>query len=230
MGARKQAVKSKNVWIKALAIVAGVFFAGVMVLSAMGSSWITSLATIKPGDVAVVDYTLRDAQGNPILTSNQQLYTQLTNEGSSILYSKPLTITANQSLATGVFPIPFYTASNGWSSQNQFALFASEYDTISSGIVGLPTNGQKTISITEKPEPMFWSADKLAANNMSLSSIQVGELIYLGAGPEAMQTNSSAPSYLRIGEVSNKTADGITIDISYPSVDVTVESINAASS
>ena len=94
----------------------------------------------------------------------------------------------------------------------------------------MKANDQKTISIMEKPEPTFWSADKLAANNMSLSSIQVGELIYLGAGPETMQTNSSAPSYLRIGEVSNKTADGITIDISYPSIDVTVESINAASS
>ena len=48
----------------------------------MGSSWISSLATIKPGDVVVLDYTLRDAQGTPILTSNQQWTTQLTNQGS----------------------------------------------------------------------------------------------------------------------------------------------------
>ena len=82
MGAKKQAVKSKKVWIKALAIIAGVLFVVLMVVSAMGSSWISSLATIKPGDVVVLDYTLRDAQGTPILTSNQQLYTQLTNQGS----------------------------------------------------------------------------------------------------------------------------------------------------
>ena len=237
MGAKKQAVKSKKVWIKALAIIAGVFFVVLMVVSAMGSSWISSLATIKPGDVVVLDYTLRDAQGTPILTSNQQLYTQLTNQGSGVLYSKPLTITANQSLDTtvypNVYPIQFYTASTGWSASNQFALFRDEYDTISSGIVGMKANSQKTISLaTAKPMTQLWSAEQLAASNMSLSSIQNGELIALGvsSNPEAAQVNSTAQSYVRIGEVANKTPDGITIDFSYPSADVTVESINAASS
>ncbi len=203
----------------------------------MGSSWISSLATIKPGDVVVLDYTLRDAQGTPILTSNQQLYTQLTNQGSGVLYSKPLTITANQSLDTtvypNVYPIQFYTASTGWSASNQFALFRDEYDTISSGIVGMKANSQKTISLaTAKPMTQLWSAEQLAASNMSLSSIQNGELIALGvsSNPEAAQVNSTAQSYVRIGEVANKTPDGITIDFSYPSADVTVESINAASS
>jgi hypothetical protein len=230
MGTKKQAEKSKKLWIKILVVIAGVFFAAVMVFSAMGSSWITSLATIKPGDVAVVDYTLRDAQGAPIMTSNQQLYTQLTSQGSGLLYSKPLTITANQSLATGVnvFPIQFYSSTNGWSTQNQFALFASEYDTLSSGIVGLSANSQKTISLsTAKPMTQFWSADQLAASNMSLSSMQVGQLIALGvsSSSDAYEANSTAPSYVRIGEVANKTADGVTIDFSYPSVDITVESI-----
>ena len=72
MGAKKQAVKSKKVWIKALAIVAGVFFVIVMIVSSMGSVLISSLAVVKPGDVAVVDYTIRDSQGQPLLTSNQQ--------------------------------------------------------------------------------------------------------------------------------------------------------------
>ena len=174
MGAKKQAVKSKKVWIKVLAIVAGVFFAGVMVLSAMGSSWITSLATIKPGDVAVVDYTLRDAQGNPILTSNQQLYTQLASQGSGILYSKQLTITANHSYPSAIFPVQVYTQNTGWAT-NPFALFASEYSAISTGIVGLKANGQKTISLeSNKPMTQFWSANQLALNNMSLSSMEVG--------------------------------------------------------
>ena len=75
MGAKKQAAKSKRAWVKVFAIVAeSAFIVLVMVVSAMGSSWISSLATVKPGDVVVLDYTLRDAQGNPLLTSNQQLY------------------------------------------------------------------------------------------------------------------------------------------------------------
>src|SRR5208337_45578 len=95
MGAKKKAEKSKKLWIKVLAVIAGGVFVVMMVVSAMGSSWISSLAVGKPGDVAVVGYTLRYAQGTPIMTSNQQLYTQLASQGSGVLYSKQLTITAN---------------------------------------------------------------------------------------------------------------------------------------
>ena len=231
MGAKKQAEKSGKMWTKVLAIVAGVLFVVLMVVSSMGSSWITSLATVKPGDVVVIDYTLKDTQGNPIVTSSSSLYKQLTSGGSSVLYSKQLTLTANQSLPKSVFPVQVYSEKTGWT--NQFALFASEYDAISSGVIGLNTNGQKTISLASKqPMTQFWSADQLASNNMSLSSIQVGQLIALGVSdnPEAASDNSTAQYYVRIGEITNKTTDGITIDFAYPSVDVTVVSVNKATS
>jgi len=230
MGAKKQAEKSGKMWTKILAIVAGVLFVVLMVVSSMGSSWISSLATVKPGDVVVLDYTLKDAQGNPLVTSSSSLYKQLTSGNSSVLYSKQLTLTANQSLPKSVFPVQVYSEKTGWT--NQFALFASEYDAMSLGIVGLKTNGQKTISLVSKqPMTQFWSADQLVSNNMSLSSMQVGQLIALGVSdnPEAAG-NSTAQYYVRIGEITNKTPDGITLDFSYPSVDVTVVSINKATS
>ncbi|WP_325411890.1 hypothetical protein [Methanoregula sp.] len=233
MGTKKQAEKSKKLWVKVLAVVVGVVFVVLMVVSAMGSSWITSLATVKPGDTVVVDYTLKDAQGSPIMTSNQQLYTQLASQGSGIMFSKTLTLTANRTLGSGVYPIAFYTASTGWSSDNQFALFSSEYNTISAGLVGMRANTQKTISLaTAKPMTQFWSADQLTAGNMSLSSIQVGDYLNMGvsSGTTAGEAASSAPTYIRLGKVTNKTADGITVDFSYPSIDVTVTSINPTSS
>ncbi|MFA6363978.1 hypothetical protein [Methanoregula sp.] len=229
MGAKKQEEKSKKVWTKVLAIVAGVLFVVLMVVSSMGSSWITSLAAVKPGDVAVVDYTLRDAQGQALITSNSQLYTQLVSQGSGVMYSKQVTITANQSLTKSIFPVQIYSEKTGWA--NQFALFANEYDAISTGIVGLKTNGQKTISLASKqPMTQFWSADQLAKNNMSLSSMQVGQLMALGVSdnPDAASDNSTAQYYVRFGEITNKTSDGITLDFAYPSVDVTVVSINKA--
>lgn len=231
MGAKKQAEKSGKMWTKILAIVAGVLFVVLMVVSSMGSSWITSLATVKPGDVVVIDYTLKDAQGNPLVTSSSSLYKQLAGEGSNVLYSKQLTLTANQSLTNAVFPVQVYSDKTGWT--NQFALFANEYDEISAGIIGLNTQGQKTISLVSKqPMTQFWSADQLVKNNMSLSSMQVGQLIALGVSdnPEAAVDNSTAQYYVRIGEITNKTPDGITLDFAYPSVDVTVVSINKAAS
>jgi hypothetical protein len=67
---------------------------------------------------------------------------------------------------------------------------------------------------------------------MSVSSIQIGDLINLGVSnnPVASQSNSTADQYFRVGEVVNKTSDGITIDFSYPRIDVTVVSINKESS
>ncbi|MFA5237146.1 MAG: hypothetical protein WC362_04760 [Methanoregula sp.] len=229
MGTKKQAEKSGKMWTKILAIVAGVLFVVLMVVSSLGSSWISSIASVKPGDVVVVDYTLRDAQGSPIVTSSSSLYKQLTSEGSGVMYSKQLTITANQSLPKSVFPVQVYSEKTGWT--NQFALFASEYDAISTGIVGLKTNGQKSIPLTSnQPMTQFWSADQLASNNMNLSAVQVGQRIALGLSenPEAALDNSTDAYYVRIGEITNKTSDGITLDFSYPSVDLTVVTINKA--
>ena len=150
MGAKKQAVKSKNMWIKVLAIVAGVLFVVLMVVSAMGSSWISSLATIKPGDVAVVDYTLRDAQGNPILTSNQQLYTQLCQPGFRYPVLQAADDNGEPFLPISGIPVCRYIHKIPAGLTNPFALFASEYSAISSGIVGLKANDQKTISLASK--------------------------------------------------------------------------------
>ena len=229
MGAKKQAEKSKKIWTKVLAIVAGVLFVVLMVVSSMGSSWISSLATAKSGDVVVIDYTLKDALGNPLVTSNYDTYTQLVNKGSSVMYSKQLTVTANQSLPNSIFPVQVYSANTGWTTR--FALFASEYDAISKGIVGLNTKGQKTIVLTSNmPMTQFWSVDQLKSKNMSLSSMEVGQLIALGVSdnPDAASENSTSQYYVRIGEITNKTSDGITLDFAYPSVDVTVVSINKA--
>lgn len=231
MGTKKQEEKSKKMWTKVLAIVVGVLFVVLMVVSSLGSSWISSVASVKPGDVVVVDYTLRDAQGNPLVTSNTQLYKQAITTQPSLLYSKQLTLTANKSVGTAVYPVQVYSENTGWSTQ--FALFGNEYDAISNGIVGMRTNGQKTFPLYEnKPMTQEWSADQLAAHNVNISALKVGNVLALGVSqnPEAAYSNSTSDYYMRLGEITNKTADAITIDFSYPTVDVTVVSINKASS
>lgn len=227
MGAKKQAEKSKKLWVKVLAVIIGVVFVVLMVVSSMGSSWISSLTTATPGDTVVVDYTLRDAQGNALVTSSSSLYKQLASQGSNILYSKSLTVTANKSITSPIYPVQVYAESG----TAQFALFASEYNAISNGVVGLRANSQKTISLeSDKPMTQFWSAEQLENNDMNLSAMKVGQLMALGVSddPEAVSENSTAQYYTRIGEVTNKTDEGITLDFSYPTVDITVDSVTKA--
>lgn len=231
MGTKKQDEKSRKLWIKILAVGICVVFAAMMIISAMGSSWISSLAVVKPGDVAVVDYTLKDAHGNPLVTTDAAVYKQALSSGSNILYSKQLTVTANQSAASSVYPVQVYSEGTGWSTQ--FALFANEYDAISNGIVGMRATGQKTIPLTaNKPMTQVWTADQLEAHKVNFSAIKVGSVLALGvsSNPQAEYSNSTSDYYMRLGEVTNKTADDLTIDFSYPTIDVTVTSINKASS
>jgi signal peptidase I len=228
MGAKKQGEKSRKMWTKVLAIIAGVFFVIVMVLSAMGSSWLTSLVSVKPGDVVVLDYTIKDPQGTVLITSNQQTYKTLVSEGSNLLYSKQLTVTANQSYPSAVYPVQIYTTQTGWG--DNYAIFASEYDAISNGILGMKTNDQKTITIANgMPMTQFWSAAQLMHNNLNITSVQVGDIIPLGVSdnPAAAEANSTASYYIRLGEITNKTADGVTFDFSHPAIQVTVVSITS---
>jgi hypothetical protein len=226
MGTKKQGEKSRKMWTKVIAIIAGVFFVIVMVLSAMGSSWLTSLVSVKPGDVVVLDYTIKDPQGQVLITSNQQQYTTLTKAGDNLLYSKQLTVTANQSYPTAVYPVQIYTMQTGWG--DNYAIFASEYDAISTGILGMKKNDQKTITITTTPMTQFWSADQLMHNNLNITTVNVGDIIPLGVSdnPAAAEPNSTASYYIRLGEITNKSSDGVTFDFSIPTIQVTVVTIN----
>ncbi len=226
MGEKKQKEKTTKNLTKALAIIAGVLFVVLMVVSSMGTGWITGLSGVKPGDVVVLDYTLKDAQGNPLVTSDQTLYKQIMASGYDVLPSKQLTITANQSLAHPIFPAQVYTTQSGWGSQ--YGIFASEYNAIGSGILGMKANEKKTITVESGvPMTQYWTADQLKERKLNLSDVQVGYVIPLGISEnqDATTTNATSTYYIRLGEVTGKTADGVTIDFAHPFIDVSIVSI-----
>ena len=126
MGEKKQKEKTVAQWKKIIVVGACVLFVVLMIVSGMGSSWISAFAVAKPGDVAVIDFTFYDAGGNPIVTTDQNIYKQAATQGKSVLISKQISVTSNQSLAQPIFPIQIYTTSSGWSGP-QFAIFRPEY-------------------------------------------------------------------------------------------------------
>ncbi|MFA5332116.1 MAG: hypothetical protein WC342_07030 [Methanoregula sp.] len=227
MGTKKQAEKTKKTWSKVAVITLGVLFVVLMVVSSLGMSWISSVAGVKSGDVVVIDYTILDANGTPIVTTSQQVYQQVVSSGSSVFVSRQLQLIANESATKAIMPIPVYAAGT-WN--NSFALFANEYDAISQGVVGMKVNGQKTISLDGKPMEQFWTVDQLEANNMNITRAVVGEKLALGVSNNPTMSNSSTDYSIRIGEIINKTPEGVGIDFSYPSIKVTVVSRNGGTS
>ena len=88
MGEKKKKEESKKKWTKIGLIILAVLFVVVMVVSSMGTNWITGLAPIRAGDSVVIDYTIYDAAGNPLVTTSQQVYQQAAQAGNGIMYAK----------------------------------------------------------------------------------------------------------------------------------------------
>ncbi len=224
MGDKKQKEAAQKKWKKVLFVILAVLFVVVMVVSSMGSNWISGLAPVRAGDQVVIDYTIYDAAGNPLLTSNQQLYNQQINSGKGILYTKQLTLTANQSMTQAIYPVQVYIGTNGGSWEN-FALYNPEYTAISSGVVGMKTNEKKKVDLTSSTSmSALFKPEDLAKAGLNMSSVEIGDTLAMGVSdkPNATAPNASAITYLRTGEVTGKPSTGVVIDFGYPYAEITV--------
>ena len=235
MGEKKRKETSTKNWKK---IFVGIFvaficvvFAVGMIFSGMGTGWISSFATVKPGDVVVLDYTLRDARGSPLLTSNQQLYSQSVTAGNWILGSKQLTVTANQSLTHPLFPVQAVTPDR--QNTGQYAILASEYDTISSAIVGMKKDEHKKIKLgAGSPITDFLTNDQMEKMKINLSTVSIGEIVVFPITENSNRElpNSSPVEYLRLMQVADKTSDGVTLNYNIPDLEISVVAINPRTS
>ena len=225
MGDKKQKEASQKRWKKVLFVIAAVLFVFVMVVSSMGSHWITGLAPVKAGDTVVVDYTLYDSAGNPLVTTSQDLYKQAYTSNKSMLFGKQITLTANQSLKTAIYPIPVYIAENG-GSYEEFALYNPEYNAISSAVVGMRTNDKKRVSLGSGTSmSKLFSLETLKESNVDVGSLQVGDILAMGVSETPNATASNATTtYIRLAAVSRISTAGAVIDFGYPYADITISS------
>lgn len=60
MGEKKRKEEEVARWKKVVVIGACILFVILMVVSAMGTSWLSMFSAVKPGDTVIVDYTLYD--------------------------------------------------------------------------------------------------------------------------------------------------------------------------
>ena len=227
MGEKKKKEESTKLVSKILIVGVCVLFVGLMILSGMGTGWLTIFTSVKSGDTVVIDYTLFDAAGKPIVTTEKSTYDQAVAQGSGIFGSKQITITANQTMEKPIYSIPVYPSNGG--KVQQLAIFSSEYDALSSGIIGMRVNEQKRIAISPNTSMTYdWSAERLALNKINLSEITVGDSFLMGVSdnPEAAANNTTANTFLRIGKVAKKSPEGVVVDISFPVIDVRVVTIN----
>jgi hypothetical protein len=227
MGEKKKKEASTKLWQKILIVGACVLFVMLMIVSGMGSGWLSIFTVVRPGDSVVIDYTLFNAEGNPLLTTDQQLYIKTAATSGGLVLSKQISITANQTMTRALYPVQIYTPNSGWSKQ--FAIFSSEYNAISTGLVGMKINEQKRINIPAgNSMTQDWSTDQLMLNKVNISDISIGDVLAMGVSdnPEAEVSNTSTITYIRTGEVTQKNLSGVVVVFCYPFSDIRVVSIN----
>ena len=74
MGEKKKKEETMKTVKKVPIVGACVLFVVLMVLSGMGTGWLRMFTSVKPGDSVEVDYTIFDAAGQPIVTSDKTTY------------------------------------------------------------------------------------------------------------------------------------------------------------
>jgi hypothetical protein len=223
--------KKNEAWVKTVSkifiVMACLLFVGLMILSGMGNQWITMFNSVKSGDTVVLDITVYDAAGKPIITSEQTVYNQVVAKGQDIFATKQLTVISNKTMDKSIFGVPG-SSSTGTGLQ-QLAIFSSEYNAISSGIVGMKVNEQKRIAIpTDNMMKNDFSVEQLALSKINVTDISVGDSFFMGVSDttQPVTNTTKATTYLRIGDVVSKSPDGVVVDLNYPAYEVRVVSIN----
>jgi hypothetical protein len=228
---KKENKKEIFPWKKVLIIAVGVLFVAMMVLSAMGTSWLQSFRTVMANDSVTIDFTLRDAMGQPVLTSDQNLYQTALTRGYPAFLTSSLTVKAgyigNQPY-TGVQAENYYISRTG--ETIKFGILGLELDELDAGVLGMKTGETKTIHFTfTDPLIITMKNYEFTAMGGNFTQTSVGDLVPIGFSESPMVKNvngsESTPtnSVLRIAAVINKTVDAIEVQHRYPSADITVK-------
>jgi hypothetical protein len=219
--------RSSWTWQKLAAVAFGVFFVIVMVVSSLGSGWLSGLVMAKPGDTVQIGYTIRDQAGRPVVTTDTQLFNESIQKRIMVFESPYIAVTANMTSSGAFAPLTVYYMS---STPFRFALMSDEMNAISEGLVGLKDGEQKRIPLDMGDPPVYLpneQLDQYLKNESTL--IQPGDQVVFPLSDQPalpMQNTTPANVYYRIFTVINRTADGANLTYGYSYIDVTVLRIN----
>jgi len=185
--------------------------------------------TAQPGSICQVDYTLYDAQGMPLITSNEGVFQAEYEKGNLALLSEPLVLTVGEEYSETFIPITLRYPEGASNT-----LLANELSQINAALQGMRQNEQKTVEIagaetmmTAMTTEQFDSIVQGYGTNFNFSSAETGDWVPLGvsATPIIEMDNATPEIYVRYGKVAQKSTDEITVAYGYPTASITLEYI-----
>jgi hypothetical protein len=211
-------------------MVFGVGFVIIMILGSLGMGWLTGLHPATTGDSVLIDYTIQDNQGMPVLTSNPRIFNATLDQGRLCILTNYLTIpvnaTMNASNGAVVYTFPDATGTA------QVGIFSSEYNSIATAISGMKDQETKELSFPDK-DGLTWNMTvkdfQTIGGNYTTARVGDEVLMNFAKNPE-INVDDTQPTpdnyYYRVGYIKEKTADGVIIDFGYSKILLNVLRIN----
>jgi hypothetical protein len=216
-------------WAKIVIVLACVVFAGVMIMSTLGTSWLVTLKPLKNGDVAYIDVTLKDAFNRPVFTTDQRTYNSTLQQGGLVLLAAPMTIPVNITTENLIDPVNAFLPGTG---QTSFAFLGPEYNQIAQGIVGMKEGETKTIPFIQNPAfQRSMTPDEFSQIGGNFTTAKTGDQLILGFTTSPMisaENNTSAQYALRTVPITGKTDDNLTVNYGYSSAVVYIRSSSSS--
>jgi hypothetical protein len=227
----KSTKKSSWNWTKTAMVVFGVAFVFIMIFTSLGTGWLTSMKPAASGDVALIDYTIRDSQNRPVLTSNMRLYNATIEKGDIIMLTSQVNIPVNTSSNDKIVIIPAYI--QGYSANS--GLLVYEWDTLAKDLLGMKTTESKTVTfpVLDGVE-MQMTAEEFNQLfnqtgydfNMFKQNDQI--LLPMVDQPNINLDDTETPDnyFLRVGYIKEKTNDTLTINYAYSTAEINLMRLN----
>ncbi|HWQ65670.1 MAG TPA: hypothetical protein VN372_02250 [Methanospirillum sp.] len=216
-------------WTKYAVITACVLFAVFMVVSMLGMSWLNIFSQAKPGNTATVDFTIRDAQNRPVVTTSSSIFQQAQEAKNLVLMADKLPVRVNISETKDLVAIQVVNPTNQYGLID-FGLFKPELDAINEGVTGMKVGESKTITIQTAAQ--FSRTMSLAqfANitGEDFTNAAVGDQVPIAftESPQIAVDNATPSTYLRTSTIVAKTGENVTINYGYPTIDISLYQLN----
>lgn len=199
-----------------------------LVAVAMVGTYLAPMFESKPaaqvGNTAVIDYTVLDEDGRPLITTDQSLLESEYQKGNVVLLTQRLEMPVGGQVSgenIAVIPV-LYPQISGFSG---FGLLGFETNAISVGLVGMRAGETKMISFSygENDLAMNLSEEDATGIGLNFTEAVVGDLVPLGltTTPEIPLGGAlNETPALRFGKVIAKGPDSMTIAHRYGSAQI----------
>ena len=217
-------------WTRAAMVILGVGFVVVMIVTSLGTGWLVGMKPAQSGDVAVIGLTIRDEMGQPVLTTEQRIYEEYSQQGAFVEMANPLQLRVNGTTTNLIEKIPVYHFSFG---NGNFGLYGPELNEISSNLAGMKDGETKRIAFGEISGLQYnVTEEQFNSFGGNFSTVQIGDQLGLAVMESPIlntDENTTPVVPVRIGRITEKGENNVVIDLQYSTADVTIKQLSRAS-